>query len=259
MKKKLKIIGISFLILLLLLIASPFIFQNQIKDLVKNFINNNVNAKVEFNDVNLSFIRSFPQANVTLDNLVITNFEPFKNDTLASVKQLSLDMSVKELFKTASEDPIIINSINVDDALINLKTNKDGQVNWDIAKENTNNTSSDASTNDGFAFDIENYSINNSAFNYIDESSNTLIKVTNINHSGNGIFSGDTSELDTKTEANVTFSLDSTEYLSNNLIKLDALIDLDIPNQTYTFKDNKGFVNDLPLQFKGYVKQLEDG
>ena len=77
MKKKLKIIGISFLILLLLLIASPFIFQNQIKDLVKNFINNNVNAKVEFNDVDLSFIRSFPQANVTLDNLVITNFEPF--------------------------------------------------------------------------------------------------------------------------------------------------------------------------------------
>ena len=72
---------------------------------------------------------------MTLDNLVITNFEPFKNDTLARVKQLSLDMSVKELFKTASEDPIIVNSINVDDALINLKTNKDGQVNWDIAKE----------------------------------------------------------------------------------------------------------------------------
>lgn len=259
MKKKLKIIGISFLILLLLLIASPFIFQSQIKDMVKNFINNNVNAKVEFNDVDLSFIRSFPQANVTLDNLVITNFEPFKNDTLARVKQLSLDMSVKELFKTASEDPIIVNSINVDDALINLKTNKDGQVNWDIAKENTNNTSSDTSNNDGFAFDIENYSINNSAFNYIDESANTLIKVTNINHTGNGIFSGDTSELDTKTEANVTFNIDSTEYLSNNLIKLDALIDLDIPNQTYTFKDNKGFVNDLPLQFKGYVKQLEDG
>ena len=63
-------------------------------------------------------------------------------------------MSVKELFKTASEDPIIVNSINVDDALINLKTNKDGQVNWDIAKENTNNTSSDTSNNDGFAFDI---------------------------------------------------------------------------------------------------------
>ena len=36
--------------------------------MVKNFINNNVNAKVEFNDVDLSFIEA-PQANVTLDNL----------------------------------------------------------------------------------------------------------------------------------------------------------------------------------------------
>ncbi|MFC7444865.1 Outer membrane protein [Mesoflavibacter sp. HG96] len=259
MKKKLKIVGISILILLVVLIASPFIFQKQIKNLVRNYINNNVNAKVEFNDVNLSFLSSFPQANVTIDQLSITTFEPFKNDTLANVKQLSLDMSVKELFKTASEDPIIVNSINIDNAFINLKTNKDGQVNWDIAKANTNNTPSNASNNNSFVFDIENYSINNSAFNYVDESANTLIKVTNINHTGNGTFSGDTSELDTKTEANVTFSLDSTEYLSNNLIKLDALIDLDIPNQTYTFKDNQGFVNDLPLQFKGYVKQLENG
>ena len=259
MKKKLKIVGISILILLVVLIASPFIFQKQIKNLVRNYINNNVNAKVEFNDVNLSFLSSFPQANVTIDQLSITTFEPFKNDTLANVKQLSLDMSVKELFKTASEDPIIVNSINVDNAFINLKTNKDGQVNWDIAKANTNNTSSNASNNNSFVFDIENYSIYNSAFNYVDESANTLIKVTNINHTGNGTFSGDTSELETKTEANVTFSLDSTEYLSNNLIKLNALIDLDIPNQTYTFKDNQGFVNDLPLQFKGYVKQLENG
>ena len=147
MKKKLKIVGISILILLVVLIASPFIFQKQIKNLVRNYINNNVNAKVEFNDVNLSFLSSFPQANVTIDQLSITTFEPFKNDTLANVKQLSLDMSVKELFKTASEDPIIVNSINVDNALINLKTNKDGQVNWDIAKANTNNTSSNASNN----------------------------------------------------------------------------------------------------------------
>ena len=91
-------------------------------------------------------------------------------------------MSVKELFKTASEDPIIVNSINIDNAFINLKTNKDGQVNWDIAKANTNNTPSNASNNNSFVFDIENYSINNSAFNYVDESANTLIKVTNINY-----------------------------------------------------------------------------
>lgn len=257
MKKTLKIIGISLLIIIALLIASPFIFQSQIKDMVRNYINENVNAKVIFDDVNLSFISSFPQANVTLDNLTIANFAPFENDTLAKVDVLSLDMSVKELFKNVNEEPIIVKSINIDNAIINLKTNKNSAVNWDIAKEAQNTTSKNSTTN-GFSFDIENYSVNNSAFNYLDESTNTIFNITNLNHNGKGIFSGDTSELDTTTEANVTLSLDNTEYLSNNLIKLDALIDLDLPNNTYSFKENKGYINDLPLEFNGYFKQLEN-
>ncbi|WP_289046048.1 AsmA family protein [uncultured Olleya sp.] len=259
MKKKLKIAGISLLILITLLIASPFIFQSQIKDMVRNYINENVNAKVAFDDVNLSFISSFPQANVTLDNLVITNFKPFANDTLSKVKVLSLDMSIKELFKNAEEDPIIVNSINIDDALVNLKTNAEGQVNWDIAKASSNTTTTTETSSKGFAFDIENYSLNNSAFNYLDESTNTIFKISNLNHSGNGTFSGDVSELDTKTEANVTFSFDGTEYLSNNSIKLDALLDLDLTNSKYTFKDNKALINDLPLEFKGFVQLIEGG
>lgn len=31
-----------------------------------------------------------------------------------------------------------------------------------------------------------------------------------------------------------------------------------MPNSTYTFKENKAYINDLPLQFKGYFKQLEN-
>lgn len=259
MKKKLKIVGISLLILVALLIASPFIFQSQIKDMVRNYINESVNAKVTFDDVDLSFIRSFPQANVTLDNLTITNFAPFKNDTLAKVQSLSLDMSIKELFKNATEEPIIVNSIAIDNALVNLKTNKEGAVNWDIAKASDTPTTDNNSSSDGFVFDIENYSITNSAFNYLDETNNTIFKITNLNHSGNGTFSGDTSELDTKTEANVTFSMEDTEYLSNNSLKLDALIDLDLPNNKYTFKENKALINDLPLEFKGYVQLIEAG
>ncbi|MEL0645282.1 AsmA-like C-terminal region-containing protein [Olleya sp. Ti.3.14] len=259
MKKKLKIAGISLLILVALLIASPFIFQSQIKDMVRNYINESVNAKVTFDDVDLSFMRSFPQANVTLDNLTITNVAPFENDTLAKVQILSLDMSIKELFKNASEEPIIINSIAIDNAFINLKTNKDGAANWDIAKASDTPSSNNNSSSDGFVFDIENYGITNSAFNYLDETNNTIFKITNLNHSGNGTFSGDTSELDTKTEANVTFSMDGTEFLSNNSLKLDALIDLDLTNSKYTFKENKALINDLPLEFKGYVQLIEAG
>ncbi|WP_044399957.1 AsmA-like C-terminal region-containing protein [Lacinutrix sp. Hel_I_90] len=258
MKKILKITGITLLIIILLLIAAPFVFQSQIKDMVRNFINQNLNAKVEFADVSLSFISSFPQANVTVDELKITNFEPFKDETLASVKSFSFDMSVKELFKSASEGPVIINSIAINEALVTLKINKFGDTNWDIVKE-TENTKDTTTTSEAFTLDIKDYAINNSALTYLDEENNTKVYVTELNHTGKGTFSETVSELDTKSKANVTLSIEDTEYLSNNKIKLDALIDLDLEQNKYTFKENKGFVNNLPLEFNGYVQNVENG
>ena len=257
MKKTLKIIGITLLIIIALLIAIPFAFQGQIKNMVKQFINDNLNAKVEFSDVSLSFIRSFPEAHVSVNDLVITNFDPFKDETFATAKNIAFTMSVKELFKNADEEPILVNSISVDEALLTLKTDKFGNNNYDITKEKENQVTSEDGKS--FSFDIENYNINKSAFTYLDEVSKTTIYVTELNHSGRGIFSAETSELDTKSEANVSLSIDSTNYLSNNPIKLDALIGLDLDNNTYTFKENKGYINELPLEFQGYVKQLENG
>tara|TARA_R110002049_G_scaffold293731_1_gene478944 strand:+ start:23174 stop:25846 length:2673 start_codon:yes stop_codon:yes gene_type:complete len=257
MKKILKITGITLLIIVALLIAIPFVFQGQIEDIVKRFINQNLNAKVEFSDVSLSFIRSFPQAHVDVSDLVITNFKPFEDETFASVKNISFTMSVKELFKKASEGPIVVNSIYVDEALLTLKTDSFGNNNYDITKEDETAT---APENDSsFAFDIEDYKISNSALTYIDAISKTTLHLTELNHQGHGTFSAEISELDTKTEAKVTFTLDSTNYLNSNPIKLDALIGLDLENSKYTFKDNKGFINDLPIEFQGYVQMLEAG
>ncbi|NJX16727.1 AsmA family protein [Tamlana crocina] len=257
MKKALKIIGITFLIIITLLLVVPFAFQGKIKDMVKQLVNQNLNAQVEFSDLSLSFLRSFPQAHVGVSDLTITNFEPFKNETLATAKNIAFTMSVKELFKKPSDGPIVVKSITIDEALLTLKTDKFGNVNYDIVKENEN--ASNAESNSSFAFDVEDYAINQSAFTYIDEASKMQIDVTELYHSGHGTFSAETSELDTKSEAHVSFTMDSTNYLNSNPVKLDALIDLDLNNSKYTFKENKGFINDLPLEFQGYVQVLEDG
>ncbi|UKM66076.1 AsmA-like C-terminal region-containing protein [Flavobacteriaceae bacterium GSB9] len=256
MKKAFKIIGITLLVIVALLLVLPFAFQGQIQDIVKRFINQNLNAKVEFSDVNLSFIRSFPQAHVGVSDLLITNFEPFKDETLATAKTISFTMSVKELFKKPSDGPVVVNSITVDEALLTLKTDKFGNVNYDIVKESEGESSEEGS---GFSFDIEDYAINKSAFTYIDEESKMKIDVTELNHTGHGTFSAETSELDTKSEANLSFTMDSTNYLSNNPVRLDALIGMDLTNDKYTFKENKGFINDLPLEFEGFVQLMDEG
>ncbi|MGE5943509.1 MAG: AsmA-like C-terminal region-containing protein [Flavobacteriales bacterium] len=256
MKKALKITGITLLVIIILLIVAPFLFQSQIQNMIKKTINKNLNAKVEFSDVSLSFFRSFPKAHVSVSDLIITNFEPFKDETFITSKNIAFSMSVKELFKSGDE-PIVINSISVDDMLLTLKTDKNGNNNYDITKEDETPTQDTSSGS--FSFDIQDYKINNSALIYLNEESNMSLQITELNHEGNGIFSGDKSELDTKTEAHISLTMDSTNYLDNNLIKLDALIGLDMPNSKYTFKDNTGYINKLPIEFKGYVQILEEG
>jgi hypothetical protein len=259
MKKALKIIGIILAVIFFLLLAIPFAFQSQIKDMVKRFMNENVNAQVEFSDVSLSLIRSFPQAHVEVEDLVITNFKPFEGETFVTAKNIAFTISVNELFKTSSDEPIVVNSISIDEALLTLKTDALGNNNYDITKEKENTSNKTDDSHNGFSFDIEDYNINNSAITYLDAISKIEMYLTELNHSGHGTFSADNSELDTQTTTKVSFSMDSTKYLNNNIIKLDALIGLDLNNQKYTFKDNKAYINQLPLEFKGYVQLIEDG
>ena len=244
----------------MLLIAIPLAFQGQIKDIIKKSINENLNAKVEFNDVSLSLLKSFPQAHIGINDLSITNFEPFEDEKFANIKSIAFTMSISELFKDTKKEPLIIKSIYVTEALITLKTDKFGNNNYDITKEDKKNNSTpikEESSN--FTFSIEDYQLKNSAFTYADEISKILVHITELNHEGHGTFSTETSELNTNTNANISVVMDSTNYLSSNPIKLDAVIALDLENSKYTFKENKALINDLPLNFHGYVQLLENG
>lgn len=259
MKKFLKIIGIVLLIFIAILIAIPFVLESKIGTIVQNYADENLNAELSFDDISLSLISSFPKAEVSVENLKIINRAPFEGETLVTAQSLSFEMGMMQLFNS-TDDPLEINEIIADELLLVIKTNKTGATNYDIVKEReTDNTSKETESSGGFTFDIDNYELNNSAFTYIDDTSNLTFYLTEINHKGKGIFSGEKSELDTHTEANVTFSMDSTEYLSNNSIKLDALIDLDLEQQKYTFKENKAYINALPLEFDGYVQLVEAG
>lgn len=259
MKKIFKIIGIILLIFVAILIAIPFVLESKIDAIVQNYADENLNADLTFDDISLSLISSFPKAEISVENLKINNRAPFEGETLVTAKSISFEMGIPELFK-GTEEPLIINEIIANELLLVLKTNKTGAVNYNIVKESEASKTANASASSGsFSFDIQNYELNNSAFTYIDDTSNTNFYLTEINHSGKGIFSGETSQLDTNTEANVSMSMDGTEYLSNNSIKLKALIDLDLDQQKYTFKDNTGYINALPLEFNGFVQLVEEG
>ena len=257
-KKVLKITGITLLVLLAIIIALPLFLQGKIEEIIKTKVNNSINATLDFEDVDLSLLKSFPYANVGLTNLSLVNKAPFEGDTLFASSEIELSMSIKELFKSADE-PIVIKTLNIDGALLHIKADTEGNTNYDIAKENETTTSAASEeSSSNFTLNMDSYAITNSEIIYEDMASGMVLDISEMNHSGTGDLSLEKSELKTLTDAFVSFEMDSTKYLNKNKINLDALIGIDLKENKYTFLENKAMINQLPLVFDGFVKVNED-
>ncbi|MEP0214387.1 MAG: AsmA-like C-terminal region-containing protein [Cellulophaga sp.] len=261
MKKKiLKIIGIVVLLIVVLLIAAPFFLQGKIEKIIKDKVNNNIEATLDFASADLSLFSSFPNANVTINDLVLTNKAPFAGDTLFASKEISLDLAITELFKDPSE-AIGIKSLAVDGASVNIMVNKDSIANYDIAKKDPSAAATPETVEEegsSFTLAMESYKITNSSIVYVDQTSGMALALTELQHSGTGDLSLEKSELDTKTNALVSFGMGGTNYLNRNKVGLDALIGIDLKESKYSFLKNEALINQLPLVFDGFVKVNDD-
>lgn len=261
MKKLFKILGVFLLAVVVLLVAAPFLFKDQIATIVKNKLNGALDAQVEFAEVDLSLFRAFPDARLSIEGLSIINKAPFAGDTLFYGKEVKLDLPIGDLFNEPA-DPIHVNELIINNAVSRLKVNENGKASWDIAKVDSTETIAVEVAQDtasGFSFDLNHYEINDSDFSYEDVATKNKLRLQNFTHSGNGDFSLDNSTLDTQTAAQVYYGLDDVEYLSGQQVKLDAKILMDLENQKYTLQENEALINDLKLNLDGYVQLLDDG
>jgi hypothetical protein len=256
LKKILKIVGIVLLLLVISAFAIPYFFKDQIKSKILTSINEKVDAKVAFADADLSLFRNFPNASVSIEKLSIINKAPFEGDTLVAFDELNLKMSIKELFKGDNE-PINIDGVSSKNGLINIIFNKDGIGNYDIALKDKNNIENEKSK--PLSLKIKDYSVDNFKFKYYDEKSKIKMVLDSINHEGTGDFTTSKLDLVTKSTAKVSLDMDKVNYMKNVGISLDAVIGIDLDKSKYTFKENKAKINELPLEFDGFIQLVDAG
>jgi hypothetical protein len=141
--------------------------------------------------------------------------------------------------------------------LINIIFNKDGVGNFDIALKNKDKK--DDGKSKPLALKIKGYEVENFKFKFTDEASKIKMVLDSINHSGTGDFTNDILDLDTKTTAKVSMSMDKMNYMNNVTISLDAVLGIDLNKSKYTFKENKAKINELPLEFDGFIQMVDAG
>ena len=251
-KKILKIGGISLIIIVLLMIAIPYFFKDKIKEKAIASINQNINAVASLEDISLNLFSNFPRVNISLTDFNITNKEPFVGDTLFSAKKMDLKVSISDLISGNYN----ILGFDLKDASVLVHLNEEGKGNYDIALPSE--ASQDKESNP-FELKIQSYSVENMRFVFKNDDGNMLLVVDEIQHQGKGNFANEILDLDTKSSAKISFSMDKSNFMNKIPVALDAILGIDLKQQKYTFKDNKAIINRLDLVFDGFIQLLEKG
>ena len=128
MKKLLKIAGITICTLLVVLFVAPFAFKGKIESIIKSEGNKLLNARFDFAKLDISLLRNFPQASVSLKDFWLKGVDVFENDTLVYAGELTAAVNLSALINGEYE----VSKIIIDDTRLRAITLEDGRVNWDI-------------------------------------------------------------------------------------------------------------------------------
>lgn len=244
--------GITLLLLIVFLIAAPFLFKDKIVAIAKEQANKHLNAKVDFGNFDLSLFSSFPDFRFKINDVSIVGINEFDGDTLAFISELSTDINLRSVIKG---DQYQINSVIIDKARILGRVLADGKANWDIAKASTDSSATVEDTSaTKFSMKLKEFKIKNTYIVYDDIQGGMYAKLEDFNYELNGDFTQDIFVMRNVLEiAKTTFKMSGVSYLSDVHTQLKMDVDMDMPNMKFAFRENEVSLNDLTLGFDGFV------
>lgn len=257
MKRIFKFFFFLAIILLGAAVALPLVFKDKLIDQLKQEINNQVNARVDFKDAELSLLSTFPYFGLGLEGLTIDGIEDFDSIRLVEVGHMGISI---DFMSVISGDDFQVEEIALNDVSLNLVINEFGKANFDIAKASEAPVET-AKTEEPSSFRIalKSYSLDNFNLVYDDREGEMYTKIVNLNHQGQGDFSTNIVNLSTHTEVEAfIFKMEGISYADRLRLESDFDMSLNQEEFKFTFGDNFIKANELILQFEGWLAMPEE-
>lgn len=246
------IAGAVLVLVLALLFVLPLLFKDQIAQRVKTEVNRNLDARVDWRDVGLSFFRNFPNLTLTLDDLTAANVGRFQGDTLAAVRHLRVVLDLASVLGNVTAGrPIVVRAIELDQPRLRLVKLEDGAANWDITGK-TAETKPQAGATKSMAISLRKFAIHDAAVTFDDRHAKLNASLSGYDQSLSGDFSRDLVGIQTKADADtVSVTFAGIPYLNRVRLGLTADVQADLAKKTYTLKGTELRLNDLRLGVSG--------
>ena len=257
-KKTMKIAGITLGVILLLLLILPFAFQGKLAKLVKEEGNKMLNAQFDFRTLNISLLRNFPSASVSLEDFWLKGTGPFENDTLIQAGELTAAVNLFSLFGDGGYD---ISRIIVKDTRVHAIVLEDGRPNWDVMKPSPDaETPEDETAQETFRIKLQKLSVDNLSVVYDDRQGGVFADLSRLEADCSGDFGSDRMVVDLKMETpSLTCRTGGIPLLNKVSLEADMDVDADLAGGKFTLRENMLRLNAIQLNLDGWLAQTKQG
>lgn len=257
-KKTMKIAGITLGVILLLLLILPFAFQGKLAKLVKEEGNKMLNAQFDFRTLNISLLRNFPSASVSLEDFWLKGTGPFENDTLIQAGELTAAVNLFSLFGDGGYD---ISRIIVKDTRVHAIVLEDGRPNWDVMKPSPDaETPEDETAQETFRIKLQKLSVDNLSVVYDDRLGGIFADLSRLEADCSGDFGSDRTVVDLKMETpSLTCRTGGIPLLNKVSLEADMDVDADLAGGKFTLRENMLRLNAIQLNLDGWLAQTKQG
>jgi len=247
---------ITISILLVILLGTIFVigyyYQDDVKEYVIKQLNDQLNTEVIVDGKNIDFtvIKNFPYASVDFKNIkALDAMKSEHRDTLFSAGKISLQFNIIDIFNKNYH----IKKIELSDADLKIRIDKDGSDNYHFWKESKD------SVNSGFSFALEKIVLKNVHFSFKDHKQKQIIESQIKQSVLSGQFSEASYSLETVSDLFVErIKLDSTNYIRKKNIhaELELRVDNNLPS--YKITNGKITIEDLLFEVFGNLIRAND-
>lgn len=263
MKKFVKILTTVVVIVLAIALIVPIALRGKIADIVKTEANKMLTAQLDFERLNISLLRHFPNASVELKGLtLIGGEEPFAGDTIVAARRISVVVNLMSLFGDSGFE---VTKVILADPALHAHKMADGAVNWDVmrpSEEPAVGEEAAAGEDEGgssFRLSVRDFRISGATIRYEDDSTRMSFSTDPLTLRLRGDMSADRTTLDLRLKTERTnFVSGGIPLLSDAELELVADIDADLQNKHFAFSRNTLRVNAIQVGLDGWVEMKDD-
>ena len=233
----------------------PVLLEDRIIERLRTELNEQLHAMVTFSDVDASLLSTFPTLTAEISGLKITGEDEFEGVTLFSAELVAVGV---DLLALVMDDAIQIESIGIERPEAHLIVTEDGEANYDIIVEPSEDPEGAAEASKVVAFEVERYRINEGVITYDEPGSS--VTAAGLTHEGRAKISGSTQELESETSIEaLTVKLGQITYVRRAETRVDVDATVEAEQRRVRLDGIEIAVNQLAIGGSGGVGWADEG